>query len=41
LTLQPLDPLSPNEFGKTAAALRRDHGVTAAWWFASIEFKEP
>ena len=36
-----LDPLSADEFRQAAAVLRRDHGVTDRWRFASIELKEP
>jgi primary-amine oxidase len=36
-----LDPLSPTEYQKTAAVLRRDQDVTESWRFASIELKEP
>ena len=35
-----LDPLSADEFRQAAAILRRDHGVTDRWRFASIELKE-
>jgi primary-amine oxidase len=41
MAAHPLDPLSPTEFQKTAAVLRRDQGVGNAWRFASIELKEP
>ena len=45
----PLDPLSAPEFQAVAAALHREHAVTAeptsssalGWRFASIELKEP
>ena len=37
----PLDPLSADEFGTTAAILRRDRGVTDRWRIASIELNEP
>jgi primary-amine oxidase len=33
--------MSPTEYQKTAAVLRRDQGVSNAWRFASIELKEP
>ncbi|WP_028066479.1 primary-amine oxidase [Solirubrobacter soli] len=36
-----LDPLSADEFRQAAAVLRRDHGVSERWRFASIELKEP
>ena len=36
-----LDPLSADEFRQAAAILRRDHGVSERWRFASIELKEP
>ena len=36
-----LDPLSADEFRQAAAILRRDHGVSDRWRFASIELKEP
>ncbi len=37
----PLDPLTADEFRRTAAILRRDAGVTDRWRFASIELLEP
>ncbi|MGL5809065.1 MAG: primary-amine oxidase [Nocardioides sp.] len=37
----PLDPLSAEEFSRTAAVLRRDRGVTQTWRFASISLVEP
>jgi len=37
----PLDPLSADEFRQAAAILRRDHGVSERWRFASIELREP
>lgn len=37
----PLDPLSADEFRQVAAILRRDHGVSERWRFASIELREP
>ena len=37
----PLEPLSADEFRRTAEILRRDQGVTSSWRFASIELKEP
>ena len=37
----PLEPLSADEFRRTAEILRRDQGVTDSWRFASIELKEP
>jgi primary-amine oxidase len=37
----PLEPLSADEFRRTAEILRRDSGVTDSWRFASIELKEP
>jgi primary-amine oxidase len=37
----PLDPLSADEFRQAAAILRRDHGVSERWRFASIELNEP
>jgi primary-amine oxidase len=41
MATHPLEPLSEDEFRQTAAALRRDRGVTESWRFASIELKEP
>src|SRR3954463_7345674 len=41
MALHPLEPLSGDEFRRTAEILRRDHGITASWRFASIELKEP
>jgi len=41
MVAHPLDPLSPTEFQRTAAILRRDQEVTDLWRFASIELKEP
>jgi primary-amine oxidase len=41
MSAHPLDPLSEDEFRSTAAVLRRDKGVSAAWRFASIELAEP
>jgi primary-amine oxidase len=37
----PLEPLSADEFRRTADILRRDQAVTDSWRFASIELKEP
>ena len=37
----PLEPLSADEFRRTAEILRRDQGVTDSWRFASMELKEP
>ena len=37
----PLEPLSADEFRRTAAILRRDQGLSDSWRFASIELKEP
>ncbi len=37
----PLEPLSEDEFRRTASILRRDAGLTEAWRFASVELKEP
>jgi primary-amine oxidase len=37
----PLDPLTAEEIRRTAAALRREKGVTERWRFASIELREP
>ena len=37
----PLEPLTENEFRQTAAALRRDRGVTDSWRFAAVELSEP
>jgi len=37
----PLDPLTAAEFRRTAAALRREHGLDARWRFASMEVAEP
>ncbi|RYP82125.1 primary-amine oxidase [Nocardioides guangzhouensis] len=41
MAMHPLEPLSADEFRKTAAILRRDRGVTDSWRFASIELREP
>jgi primary-amine oxidase len=41
MTGHPLDPLSADEMRAAAAILRRDHGVTGRWRFASIELREP
>ena len=41
MSAHPLDPLSEDEFRATAAALRRDRGVSDGWRFASIELAEP
>lgn len=41
MTPHPLDPLSAEEFRRTAAILRRDAGVTESFRFTSIELKEP
>jgi primary-amine oxidase len=41
MAAHPLDPLSPAEYQRTAAILRRDQGITDSWRFASIELKEP
>lgn len=41
MTAHPLDPLSADEFRRTAGILRRDAGVTEAFRFTSIELKEP
>ena len=41
MALHPLEPLSGDEFRRTAEILRRDRGVTESWRFASIELKEP
>jgi primary-amine oxidase len=37
----PLEPLSADEFRRTAALLRHDGHVSASFRFASIELKEP
>jgi primary-amine oxidase len=37
----PLEPLSGEEFRRTAEILRRDQGVDGSWRFASIELQEP
>ncbi len=37
----PLEPLSADEFRRTAEILRRDQGLTDSWRFASIELREP
>lgn len=37
----PLDPLSADELRAAARILRRDHGVTERWRFASIDLREP
>ena len=37
----PLEPLSADEFRRTAEILRRDQGLTGSWRFASIELREP
>jgi primary-amine oxidase len=37
----PLDPLTAEEFRRTAAILRLDKEIDARWRFASIELKEP
>ena len=37
--MHPLDPLSADEFRQAAAILRRDHGVSERWRFASIELQ--
>ena len=41
MALHPLEPLSGDEFRRTAEILRRDHDVTQSWRFAAIELKEP
>lgn len=41
MTPHPLDPLSAEEFRRTAGILRRDAGVTERFRFTSIELKEP
>jgi primary-amine oxidase len=41
MAAHPLEPLSADEFRRTAAAVRRDRGVTESWRFASIELSEP
>ncbi len=41
MALHPLEPLSADEFRRTAALLRRDSGVGPTHRFASIELKEP
>src|SRR5687768_11005411 len=41
MTEHPLDPLTADEIRAAAAILRRDHGVTERWRFASIELREP
>src|SRR5918992_671620 len=41
MTGHPLDPLTGDEIRAAAAILRRDHGVTERWRFASIELREP
>jgi primary-amine oxidase len=41
VALHPLGPLSPDEFGQTAAALRATTVSPTAWRFASIELNEP
>src|SRR3954452_13587556 len=38
--MHPLEPLSAGEFRQAAAILRREHGVSERWRFASIELKE-
>jgi primary-amine oxidase len=37
----PLEPLTAEEFRKTAEILRRDQGITESWRFTSMELKEP
>jgi primary-amine oxidase len=37
----PLEPLSAEEFRRTAAIVRRERGVSDAYRFASIELREP
>ena len=37
----PLEPLTAEEFRKTAEILRRDQSLTDSWRFASMELKEP
>jgi hypothetical protein len=41
MAAHPLDPLSPTEYQKTAAVLRRDQDVSNAWRFASINQDNP
>jgi primary-amine oxidase len=41
VTPHPLDPLAAEEIRRTAAVVRRDHGVGERWRFASIELREP
>jgi primary-amine oxidase len=41
VTAHPLDPLGAEEIRRAANALRRDHGVSERWRFASIELREP
>ncbi len=41
MTQHPLEPLSADEFRRTAEILRRDRHVTDTFRFASIELMEP
>ena len=41
MAVHPLEPLTADEFRRTAAAIRRDRGITVSWRFASIELDEP
>ena len=41
MALHPLEPLSADEFRRTAEILRRDGHVTDTYRFASIELMEP
>src|SRR5512133_159056 len=41
MAAHPLDPLSPTEYQKTAAVLRRDQDVSNAWRFSSIHQDNP
>jgi primary-amine oxidase len=41
MSAHPLDPLTSDEVRQSVAILRRDHGVSDTWRFASIELVEP